>query len=107
MAGRPWCDGRHPVHCPVAELAQPGPQTVKRVYWYVSPIAGIFGWEVHRLGMPQRKFLFQYRAIEWAASECAYDWEEFGVKSELVIQGRNGKYRERRTYGEDPPKIKG
>jgi hypothetical protein len=81
--------------------------SARRVRWLVSPIRGLFGWEVTRNGVFKRKFLFQYQAITWAASECNFDWETYGIKAELLIRGRNGQYRDARTYGEDPPEVLG
>lgn len=81
--------------------------SLRRVRWTVEPVRGIFGWEVRKNGHFQRKFLFQYLAIAWAAGECRNDLETWGICSELLVRGRNGQYRDARTYGDDPPERLG
>ncbi len=76
-----------------------------RVRWLVSPKG--LRWVVERNGYEQRRFLWQWRAISWAAAQAARDWSEWHIPGELLIQGRNGKYRDARSYGNDPREIRG
>lgn len=78
-----------------------------RKRWEVAPEPMSILWTVRCAGMLVTTRLFKYRAVEFAAGECNLEWEKHGIKSELVIKGRDGQIKDSRTYGDDPRSIKG
>ena len=79
----------------------------RRVRWEVHPVAGSIGWVVTRNKFVKTRRFFKFRAVEFAVNECNADLDQYGIHSELFIKGRNGKILDCRTYGNDPPKVKG
>ena len=74
----------------------------RRVKWDVTPIYRRLGWKVERNRFEQRWFLFKYQAVNFAVKQCHAELEQFGLRSELLIKLRNGRYEDARTYGDDP-----
>jgi hypothetical protein len=61
------------------------------------------GWEVKREGASRASSTHQTQAEAWNAGRKVAQ----GAKSEAYLHGRDGKIRERNTYGHDPTRSKG
>jgi hypothetical protein len=69
----------------------------------VHVVAGDKGWRVEVEGTARTRSTHTTQAeARQAAREIARR-----SKSELLVHGRNGRIRERSTYGTDPPQSKG
>lgn len=78
----------------------------RRIPWEVAP-NGFLSWTVRCQGMLLHHEPFQFLAVRWAAKQCRQDWEQQRIRSELTIKGRDGKIKDKRTYGGDPERTPG
>ena len=75
--------------------------SMARRYYYVTQSAP--GWVVKTAGDERGvQFRTQADAITAAAQAARNDWEHGGTPSGVRIHDREGKWRDERTYGEDP-----
>lgn len=88
-------------------MKSPPKKPAPRVRWQVLPLPGVIGWSVIRDDVEQCRFFFKYRAVNYAAKQCNFEYESQGIRSELLVHGRNGRFQDSRTYGDDPRQIKG
>ena len=58
------------------------------------------GWNVKKSGRVVSSHRTQKTAIDKAISKAKKE------KTEVIIQGRDGQYRSKDSYGSDPPSIK-
>jgi hypothetical protein len=75
-----------------------------RVRYVVSPHHG--AWLVQQDGDRLADFPTQVKAKGWVR-ELARKGLEGGRESQVVIQGRDGRIREQRSYGHDPRRHPG
>lgn len=69
---------------------------------------GIFRWRVTRNGNEVRRSFFKAMAVMYAAKVCHQELTDYGMFSELIIKNLNGQIsKDKRTYGDDPPNVKG
>ena len=68
---------------------------------------GRHGWTVKAGVLMAATFPTQAKAIDHAVKYCKSMLRQTGWLSELTIKGRNGRVRDKRTYGEDPERTKG
>lgn len=80
---------------------------IDRVFYEVRPIRGFIGWQLVRDGHVQRYYLFKSWAVKAAATECRFDWDVYRIPAELMIKGKDGRVKDSRTYGLDPPGTAG
>lgn len=79
---------------------------MKRAIYDIHWGSGGHWWFVHEgkiLHRDRKKIYAQWRAQQ----ELKRAWEMVGLRSELVIHGRDGRIQDRRTYGGDPKRTKG
>lgn len=76
-----------------------------RIRYTVSRVPGEKGWQAANVAATT-KFKTQAEAVAYAAKACRDLWAG-GQPAELMIQGRDGRIRDNRTYGRDPASTKG
>lgn len=72
-----------------------------------SPKGATRPWTVTRDGEVLGEWETQGAAVEAAVRVCRYRLKVLGKRAELQIKGVDGKIRDSRTYGDDPPETKG
>jgi len=79
---------------------------MSRLRWEVLP-SGRLGWAVVCDGILKARYLFQFLAIADARRLCRAAWQEWGLKSELIVKRRDGRIRIKDSYGDDPKETVG
>lgn len=64
-------------------------------------------WAVKHNGVNVSTHNTQAEALEAARARAKALWEIHKKPSQVVVQGKDGKFREERTYGNDPVKYPG
>ena len=54
-----------------------------------------------------RVFLSKREAVSHASWECDYIYRNSGIRTQLVIHGKDGRIQSERTYGADPVRRRG
>ena len=65
-----------------------------------------YGWKVTG-PFVTAAFSTKVKAIDFAVKYCKQMLRQTGWLSELTIKGRDGRIRDKRTYGQDPERTKG
>jgi hypothetical protein len=77
-----------------------------RIYWFVVVAGG--DWAVKREGeVASRTFRLQADAIDHAAGLAKAHHQAYGVPTGVRIQGEDGRWRDERSYGDDPNPPRG
>lgn len=72
-----------------------------RIYWFVVVANG--NWAVKREAGPAlQTFQLQSAAIDYAATQARTYHQTSGQPTGIRVQGEDGKWRDERTYGDDP-----
>lgn len=74
----------------------------ERIRWEVAPTANpVARWVVTYNGKIRAGFMFKYSAMAYAVRTAQAYLAHFGEPSELIVKGKDGTFKDRRTYGAD------
>lgn len=80
--------------------------SMKRTVFHVVPSAQPRGWAVTVQDVPVKVSTTKEICENWGRSQCR-NLEYFGVPSQLVVHGKDGKFMTEYTYLNDPPEKVG
>lgn len=78
---------------------------MRRVLYEVVPC--MRGWKVTREGLAVITRRKKAEAVNNARAKAAAEWRDDGQPCELLIKGIDGEIKQKESYGNDPPGIKG
>ena len=78
----------------------------KRVVFRVQWSKPHDAWRISGNGIRRYRYL-KANAVRLASLDCDYLYSNSGIRTQLVIHGKDGRIQSERTYGADPVRRKG